>query len=135
MTPEPTSRADAYAAVKLLHTEHGVDHFRIVVNLTPTVREARLTFERLAHTAERYLGLSLDWAGCVFTDECVGRAVRARRLVVDAWPNAPASQCIAVLARTLMEGRPSDALGRRLFWRALVASQGRGGRTRQASQP
>ena len=70
---------------------------------------------------DAFLDVSLEYLGFVYSDANLVRAVRARRLLMGAYPSSPASQCIGELARQLQStGLPSMG-GTPLFWRRLLA--------------
>ena len=65
-TPEPTSLADAYATIKVLHQTTGECRFRVVVNMAGSADEASVTFQRLERCAEIHLpDIQLDYLGSV----------------------------------------------------------------------
>ena len=41
LTPEPTSLTDAYALIKVLKLKHGVEHFKVCVNMAPDQKTAK----------------------------------------------------------------------------------------------
>ena len=53
LTPEPTSLTDAYALIKVLKTNHGVERFRVCVNMAPDQKTAKEMFVRLALLCQR----------------------------------------------------------------------------------
>lgn len=98
-TPEPTALADAYSTVKMLVHENPACDFDVLVNQAHSRREARLTYERLAGVAGRFLGVPLTSAGYVLFDDAVVLAVRARSPFVLASPSCNASACVQALAQ------------------------------------
>ena len=47
LTPEPTSLTDAYALIKVLKLRHGVERFRVLINMSPDEKNAKSIFARL----------------------------------------------------------------------------------------
>jgi flagellar biosynthesis protein FlhG len=90
-SPEPTSLADAYATMKILHAEVGLVSFRLLVNMVHDEREALRVYDKLASVADEYLGVSVHYLGFVAHDDAVKRAVRDRTPVVTKYPFSPAS--------------------------------------------
>ena len=41
LTPEPTSLTDAYALIKVLKLKHGVEHFKVCVNMAPDQKNGK----------------------------------------------------------------------------------------------
>lgn len=95
---EPTSITDAYALIKLLSREHGVTRFKVVANMVRSYREGRDLFTKLTRVTERFLNANLELVACVPLDEHVRQSVKKQKVVVDAFPNAPAALALNALA-------------------------------------
>jgi flagellar biosynthesis protein FlhG len=104
-TPEPTSVADAHAALGRLKRPTGCPALRAIVNHAASTAEATDCLARLAASGRQFLGLVVTPLGYVRSDPHVPLAVRGRSPVVTAYPNSVASRCIRRLARTLIEER------------------------------
>lgn len=104
-TPEPTSLADAYAVVKLLHGQGRGDgpELELVVNTAGSELEALETHDHLDRLARRFLGRGLRYRGHVPRDPRVPRAVALQRAVVEAAPTSPAARAIVRLAADLLQ--------------------------------
>ncbi len=116
-TPEPTALTDAYAAVKMLYRQHQATEIEVLVNQADSAREARLTYERLASVAGRFLGLAVLSAGYVLEDPAVPAAVRARRPFVLQSPRSNASAGIQALAERYARGKTVTETPRGFFAR------------------
>jgi flagellar biosynthesis protein FlhG len=101
--PEPTSLTDVYALIKLLSTRYGERHFKVLVNMVSDTQDALDVFARLSSVTSRFLDISLDYLGCVVSDEKLVESVKRQRAVLDLYPTAPASQCFSSLARRVIE--------------------------------
>ena len=126
VTPEPTALTDAYALVKVLATRHAEDSFAVLVNMARSEIEARKTFTQLARVSERFLHVSLRFAGWVPWDSEVPEAVRRQQPVVDLAPATPATRAIDGLAARLCAA-PTQAKakgGLQFFFRRLLADGG-----------
>ena len=97
VTPEPTSLTDAYALIKVLSTRYRQKRFRILTNMAKNVREAKDVFRKLSKVTDRFLSVSLDFAGWVPLDEYVPMAVCQQKAIVEAFPKAPASRAFTDL--------------------------------------
>ena len=118
-TPEPTSVADAHAALGRFRRLPGV-RLRALVNQAASAAEAADVLDRLAANSRQFLGAVVAPLGHVRADPNVPAAVRARRPFLLAHPGSPASKGVRRLARTLLdERRPSEA--RPGFFAALAA--------------
>jgi flagellar biosynthesis protein FlhG len=96
---EPTSITDAYALIKVLNTRYQIKRVRVLANMVSGPQEGKSVFAKLVTVTERFLEITLDYAGFIPFDEHVRRAVQRQRSVVDAYPTAKASQSFMELAR------------------------------------
>jgi flagellar biosynthesis protein FlhG len=114
---DPASITDAYALVKVLNREHGVDRFQVLTNTVSSANEARDIYENLRRVAERFLDVTLSYMGSVPQDEWLRRAVRRQRAVVEAYPNCPSSAAFHALAKKAISwGPPLGARGNLEFF-------------------
>lgn len=95
---EPSSITDAYALIKVLHRDHGVQAFRVLVNQTRNSREGRALYERLVGTTDQFLDVLLHYAGAIPHDEQLRKAVRQQRALFDQYPDSSAGKAFAELA-------------------------------------
>jgi len=105
-TPEPTSLADAYAALKVLRQEAPELLVEILVNSARGASEARSTHDRIDRLARRFLHVSPPFLGHLPRDTRVEDAVRRQKAVVEAFPNARASRSLVRLAERILRTRP-----------------------------
>jgi len=97
---EPASLTDAYALIKVLSRERGVDRVQIVANMVRDPNEGRLLYDKLSRVCEKFLGdVSLNYLGCVPQDDWLRLAVQRQQAVVKAYPSSPSAQAIAEIAR------------------------------------
>jgi flagellar biosynthesis protein FlhG len=125
VTPEPTSLTDAYALIKVLATRYAEDSFAVLVNMARSEFEARKTFTQLTRVAERFLQVSLRWAGWVPYDSEVPEAVRRQQAVLELAPGAPASRAFETFAERLCAA-PTEARakgGLQFFFRRLLSDR------------
>lgn len=95
---EPTSITDAYALIKLLSTQYGVFHFKIVANMVRSLREGQELFSKLTRVTDRFLDTALELVACVPFDNNVRQSVRKQKLVVESFPKSPSSLAFRALA-------------------------------------
>lgn len=95
---EPSSITDAYALIKLLNKEYGVDRFRVVANMTRSTQEGRNLYNKLTQVAERFLDVTLQYVGHIPFDETVRKAVQRQRAVVELSPRSKAALAYKQLA-------------------------------------
>ncbi len=117
VTNDPASITDAYALIKVLNRDHGVERIHVLTNQVRSQNEARDIFENLRRVAERFLDVTLNDFGSVPHDEWLQRAVRRQRAVVDAFPNSPAATAFHRLARSVASwSAPQGARGNLEFF-------------------
>jgi len=96
---EPASITDAYALIKVLSQDHGLERVQVVANAVRNNHEGRQVYDHLHRVTERFLDVTLGFLGSVPHDETLQKAVRAQRAVVDAYPGCKSSRAFADLAR------------------------------------
>lgn len=95
---EPSSITDAYALMKILSRDHGVDKFKIVANMVRSVKEGQELFAKLTRVTDRFLDVNLELVATVPYDENVRKAARKQKAFIEAFPKTPASMAIKSLA-------------------------------------
>lgn len=103
---EPTSLTDAYAIIKVLHEEKGIDRFQVVTNMV-RAGEATAAYDKLRRVADRFLSVVLYHAGSIPYDDRISQAVRARTPVQTAFPRSLAAIALRNLAQRAAEW-PTD---------------------------
>lgn len=101
LTPELTSLTDAYALLKTLSARYGAMTFRIVVNKCKSAEEGERVFGKLTAITARFLEVSLEYLGCLFTDDTFSEAFRRRGTLCRLFPEAPAALEFARFAQKL----------------------------------
>ncbi len=119
-TTEPTSITDAYAVIKVLASQGYQGHLSVLVNESPSRREARETSQRIRDVAKQFLNACVFDAGHILDDAKVQHAVNRREPLVLAYPRSPASKCLAALATRLCSGKLN--INRRLGFFKRVAN-------------
>lgn len=104
-TPEPTSVADAHAAIQRFRRLPGPPRLRAVVNQAASAAEASDVLTRLSASSRQFLGTVVTGLGHVRSDPHVPQAVRMRRPFLTAYPGATASKGVRRLAQTLIDER------------------------------
>lgn len=96
---EPASITDAYATIKLLNREHGIQRFRVLANMVRTSQQGLDLYHKILKVTDRFLDVALDYAGAVPYDDCLLKAVQRQRAVVDAYPRSKAAAAFRTLAQ------------------------------------
>lgn len=123
LTPEPTSLTDAYALIKVLKLTHGVEHFKVCVNMAQDQKAAKEIFSCLYQACDRFLsGVSLDLAGVIPRDMSVRKSVVQQKPFCLAEPEGEASKAVKQLARTISNWEiPKETDGNiKFFWKKLL---------------
>lgn len=95
---EPSSITDAYALMKILNRDHGVEKFKIVANMVRSLKEGQELFSKLTRVTDRFLDVSLELVATIPYDENVRKAARKQKAFIDAFPRTSASMAIKTLA-------------------------------------
>lgn len=121
-TPEPTSVADAHAAINRFRRLAAPPALGAVVNQATSLVEASEVLARLSASSRQFFGTVVEGLGSIRSDPHVPLAVRARRPFSTAYPAAAASRDVRRLARVLLERDREPARSRRPgFFAALAA--------------
>ena len=107
VSPEPTSMTDAYATIKVLATQHGRSHIRLVVNQVDRSGDGSGIRSRLQRVVDQFVTPMLpagspapliEWLGDVPLDMAVREAVQQRRLLLEWLPGSPAARAMEGIA-------------------------------------
>lgn len=99
LTPDPTSMTDAYALIKLLSRDHGINRFNLVLNFVRGVREGNHTVDTMKRVTQRFLNLELSHLGSVPEDNAVRRAVLDQIPFIEQAPGSKAARAVHDLAQ------------------------------------
>jgi flagellar biosynthesis protein FlhG len=123
VTNEPTSLTDAYALIKILTHKYQQKRFKVLVNAARSGAEAYRIYKHLGLVVDQFLGSpSLDYLGWIPYDKLVPMAIRQQQIVLQRYPDTPASKSFMEVAERLMEseeGCRSEG-DIRFFWRRLL---------------
>jgi len=123
VTNEPTSLTDAYALIKVLNNKYHQKRFKVLVNSARSASEAGRIYRNLGLVADQFLGSpSLDYLGWIPYDKMVPASIRQQQMVLQRYPDTPASKSFVSLAEKLMEKEEDQAFAGdiRFFWRRLL---------------
>ena len=121
---EPSSIADAYGLIKIIANDHGVNHIRVVANMTRRASEGEQLFNKLNGVCDRFLDVTLQYLGAIPFDEQVRKAVQARRPLVQMAPTSRAATALRQLAEKVDRmPAPAGAAGHvQFFFERLLES-------------
>ncbi len=101
VTDELTSMADAYALIKVMNRDAGISRFKILRNMVDSTEQARDGFERLNEVAQRFLDVTLEYAGFIPRDRFLVKADASQKAVSELFPGCDASLAFRKLAETV----------------------------------
>lgn len=125
VTPEPTSRTDAFALMKVLNRRQSGKPLLFLANMVRDRREGLELFDLVSRVADRFLpDLNLSFAGFLPQDPSVTQAVRNQKALSEMLPGAPFSVAMRQLSRDLLSRPPREGLrsGIGLLMRRLLSS-------------
>jgi len=95
---EPASITDAYALIKVLNMDHGVQRFHILSNMTHSAQEGHNLFSKLTRVTDQYLDATLSFMGSVPYDDYLRKAIKRQKPVVESYPRSRAAMAFKNLA-------------------------------------
>jgi flagellar biosynthesis protein FlhG len=101
LSPDPTSMTDAYALIKLLSRDHGVNRFNLVLNFVRGVREGKHTADTIKHVTQRFLNFELSHLGSIPVDNAVRKAVLDQVPFIEQTPGSKASKAVHGIAEKI----------------------------------
>ncbi|MCR4665681.1 MAG: MinD/ParA family protein [Desulfovibrio sp.] len=123
MTPEPTSLTDAYALIKVLKMNHGVERFQICINMADDIKSAKNVFSRLYQACDHFLeGVSLDLVGIIPKDNAVRKAVIDQKPFFITDPSSKPARAVTTLADQIASWHVPEMLDGNIkfFWKKLL---------------
>lgn len=88
---EPASITDAYAMVKVMNRDYGVERFHVLANQAHGAQQGRELYNKLARVSQKFLDVTLDFLGSIPYDDCLKKAVQKQKSVVEAFPRSPSA--------------------------------------------
>lgn len=114
---EPSSVTDAYALIKLLNKDAGLQRIRVVANMTRSANEGKQLVNRLQLVCDKFLNVSLHFEGAIPFDENLRKAVQQQRPIIEYAPSSKAATAMRGLAeRVLSWPLPKAASGQLEFF-------------------
>ena len=104
-TTEPTSITDAYALMKVMSQKYGARHFKLLVNMADSEKDAKRVYASLSNALDKFLkNVVLEYTGYIPFDRQLQRAVQKRSLLLDEFPDSMASAAVESIAYKLLRG-------------------------------
>lgn len=108
VSPEPTSLTDAYALIKILYQSYKTRRFMLLVNMARDSNEAVVVYTRLSNATNHFLGLPIEYLGCIPYDQNVSKAVRKQKLLAEIFSDSKASESMSKIIEKLCMKQPKD---------------------------
>ncbi len=109
-TPEPTSMADAYSVVKILHSQKPTISFQLVVNRVSRQRDGVEVGSKFKLAVQRFLDKELTIFGAIPDDATVMQSVFKQVPFYLAYPRSAASVTMRRLAERFVTGADDSVL-------------------------
>lgn len=123
---EPTSIANAYALIKVLHCDSGMNRFCVLANMVPGEQQGRSLFKKLSKVTDSFLDVSLHYAGAVPYDENMLKALKSQRALHEVFPRSKGTLAFKSLAQRVNRWPlPSSARGHLEFFVERLVRQRR----------
>lgn len=110
---------DTYGLLKVAEQSHPGRSWRVLLMNVGEVDTAMQSFERLADTARRFLGVELELLGMAPRDARLEQASRQMRPLLDLAPHSPAAQAFRRIADTIFEQIGEKAFQWHDFWQKM----------------
>lgn len=96
---EPTSITDAYAYIKVMNRDHGINRFQVIANMVEYFEEGRHLFFKLSKAADKFLDVTLQFFGSIPFDDMLRKAVQQQSDVISKYPNSRSALAFKQLAK------------------------------------
>ena len=101
-TPEPTSIADTYSALKNIVHIRGAEEIWLVVNRAENKLEGIRVAERLEAICEQFMQLKIQTLGYVINDDKVAEGVLRQQPVITLYPRSLAASNFRAITEKLV---------------------------------
>lgn len=114
---EPASLTDAYALIKVMNQDHGIQRFQVLANMVHSEQEGRQLFAKLNHVAGLYLDVNLNLMGYIPYDDSLKKSVKKQKAVLKAYPSSPSARAFTNIAKKVNQWPlPDRATGQLEFF-------------------
>jgi flagellar biosynthesis protein FlhG len=122
ITPDPSSLADSYALIKVLHQEYKESHFSIICNQVRDEVDGLSLYNRFSEVVNRFLSIGLDYWGALPMDQAIRKATQTQRLIMRQEPNSEATKSLLKISNKLQGSaeQTESKAGLQFFWEQVV---------------
>ncbi len=100
---EPASITDAYAMIKVMNRDFGVQRFHILSNQTHSIQQGRELYTKIYKVSEKYLDVTLDFLGTIPYDDYLKKAVQQQKCVIEIYPSSPSALAFRQIAKKALQ--------------------------------
>lgn len=101
LSPDPTSFTDAYATIKVLAVNYGVQECKIITNNAKNASEGKELFRKLEKICLQFLKVPIHYLGSLSADPKLIQSSRSQKIVVKQYPKAVISKEIKDIAESI----------------------------------
>ena len=113
---EPTSFMDAYAFLKALHLEKGVENFSIIVNMASSEQTALRDFKSFETIALKFLPVNLSFLGWMpGSNEIVQSIIARKPIALNKRAPKQISRCLEAIKNNIVTAGSNNGTGIRFF--------------------
>jgi flagellar biosynthesis protein FlhG len=105
---DPSSIADAYATIKVLIQDHGLDEIYLVPNGVGSAQEGYQLFERINQVCARFLNRTVRYLGSIENDELILSALKKYQPVSEFAPGSAGARDFRRLAEAVRQLEPIE---------------------------
>ena len=106
VTPEPTSMTDAYATIKVLIQDQGLDEIYLIPNGVDSAQEGYQLFERINQVCARFLNRTVRYLGAIEQDDLILTALKKYQPVSEYAPGSAGARDFRRLAEATRQLEP-----------------------------
>jgi flagellar biosynthesis protein FlhG len=100
---DPSSIADAYGIIKVMHQDDHLGNIWLICNQVENEHQGRNLYNRIAVVCKRFLNLELGYLGSIESDEIIISAQRKYKLIQEFAPSSAAARDYRRLANEVIE--------------------------------
>jgi len=101
-TTEPTAITDAYALMKVMSLEHGYRHFKLIVNMVKSEKDAKKVYFSLSQAASKFLASAvIEYIGCLPVEPKISESVIKRMPYINSNPDSEFTNAMKKIAGVL----------------------------------
>ncbi len=124
-TPEPHAITDAYAMTKIIMEKSPDSPVKLIVNKSDNQKEGEDVGNKIKFAARQFLGISLDYLGCVRKNNLFTESARNQTPIYANRPSSPPAREIKQLATNIIGRQNTSNQGISGFFNKLAGLFGR----------